>query len=135
MTTYAASGMAVGPDADAAQTRHGMKIVCMRQRATMPTAAGWRWAMAFFLSVDVRVHYWPFRNRAGRPRSDSRRYRGQVLQKIDEPAFGAGIAVDVGLGMLDRTVAGKLLHVAQAAARPEDQPCGACDEGAPAGMR
>jgi hypothetical protein len=56
--TYAASGMAVGLDAGAAQTRQlkgGVQIVCMPQHVAMPTAARWRLAMDFFLSVSLSL--------------------------------------------------------------------------------
>jgi hypothetical protein len=43
--------------------------------------------------------------------------------------------VDVGLGVLDRTVAGKLLNVTKAAACLGNEPCGVGNECAASGMR
>src|SRR5205807_4961281 len=59
----------------------------------------------------------------------------RCLEQSDEPALGAAVALDISLGLLDRTMAGKLLHVAQAAAGFEHQPRGVGHESPPPGMR
>src|SRR5580700_6279629 len=60
---------------------------------------------------------------------------GEVLEQSDEPALGAAVALDISLGLLDRTMSGKLLHVAQAAAGLEHQPSGVGHERSPPRMR
>ena len=57
-------------------------------------------------------------------------FRLRALQQVDEPALGAGVTVDIGLRVLDRTVAGQLLYITEAAARLEHEPGGIGDEGA-----
>jgi len=55
-------------------------------------------------------------------------FRLRALQQIDKPTLGAGVTVDIGLGVLDRTVAGQLLNIAQAATRLEHEPGSIGDE-------
>ena len=50
-------------------------------------------------------------------------FRLRALQQVDEPALGARVTVDIGLRVLDRTVAGQLLYITQAADRARDIGC------------
>ena len=60
---------------------------------------------------------------------------GEVLEQSDQPTLGSAVALDISLGLLDRTMSGKLLHVAQAAAGLEHQPSGVGHESSPPRMR
>src|SRR5947209_6142684 len=53
-----------------------------------------------------------------------------ALQEIDQATLGAAVAFDIDLRLVDRAMAGKLLHITQAAARFEHQPRSIGDEGA-----
>src|SRR3984885_12741019 len=58
-----------------------------------------------------------------------------VSQQADYPSLPAGVAINVALGGLDRSVPGKQLHVAQAASTTVDVSRRGRDEGSPAGVR